>query len=272
MTKKISIPPTVRLFARFAIAGLLGFVVIAALLFHAWMTAFEGHLIKETQTNTAKYVNAMVSHILTREDFETVKAGDDWEIFGKKVADLFSLREVIRVKLYNPQGVLIWSDKRELMELSPQAIRNPELLAALAGHIEAEISSLGKDEHRFERESFRTLMELYVPIYLDSVDRVAGVAEVYLNIDPLYSTLRDTRWVVGLTVFGGLGLLLLVSFIGLGRAVALIHKQNDELRGALADLLNANRTRRNLLTYLAHEVSNPDAVVSYAGLLQDGVF
>lgn len=26
------------------------------------------------------------------------------------------------------------------------------------------------------------------------------------------------------------------------------------------------------MTYLAHEVSNPDAVVSYAGLLQDGVF
>jgi signal transduction histidine kinase len=272
MTQKIQFPPTVRVFARFAIAGLLGFVVIAALLFHAWMTAFERHLIKESQTNTAKYVNAMISHMLTRKDFETVKAGDDWDIFRRKVANLFSLREVIRVKLYNPQGDLIWSDKRELLELSPPAARNPELLAALAGHIEAKISSLDKDEHRFERESFRTLMELYVPIYLDSADRVAGVAEIYLNVDPLYSTLRDTRWVVGFTIVGGLGLLLLISFVGLGRAVALIHKQNDELRRALADLLNANRLRRNLLTYLSHELRNPDAVMSYAGLLQDGVF
>ena len=272
MIRDIALRPTVRLFARFAIAGLLGLVIIAGLLFYAWMTAFERHEIKETQTNVAKYVNAMVSHMLTRQDFETVKAGDDWEIFRRKVADLFSLREVVRVKLYSPKGDLIWSDKRELVELSPTAERNPELLGALAGHIEAEISSLEKDEHRFERDSFRTLMELYVPIYLDSTDKVAGVAEIYLNVDPLYSTLRDTRWVIGLTVIGGLGLLLLVSFLGLGRAVALIHKQNDELRGALADILNANRTRRNLLTYLSHELRNPDAVISYAGLLQDGVF
>ena len=56
---------------------MLGFVVIADLLFYAWMTAFERHLIKETQTNTANYVNAMVSHMLTRQDFESIKTEDD---------------------------------------------------------------------------------------------------------------------------------------------------------------------------------------------------
>ena len=39
------------------------------------MTAFERQLIKETQTTTAKDVNAMVSHMLTRQDFESIKTG-----------------------------------------------------------------------------------------------------------------------------------------------------------------------------------------------------
>ena len=54
MIRNIALWPTVRLFAKFAIAGLLGFVVIAGLLFYAWMMAFERHLIQETQMNTAK--------------------------------------------------------------------------------------------------------------------------------------------------------------------------------------------------------------------------
>ena len=97
MIRNIALRPTVRLFARFAIAGLLGLVIIAGLLFFAWMTAFERHEIKETQTNMAKYVNAMVSHMLTRQDFESIKTGDDWEIFKAKVVDRQEMRRT-------PQG------------------------------------------------------------------------------------------------------------------------------------------------------------------------
>ena len=92
MIRNIALRPTVRLFARFAIAGLIGLVIIAGLLFYAWMTAFERHEIKETQTNMAKYVNTMVSHMLTRQDFESIITGDDWETFKTKVADRQEMR------------------------------------------------------------------------------------------------------------------------------------------------------------------------------------
>jgi len=140
----------------------------------------------------------------------------------------------------------------------------------LEGHVEAEISALEKEEHRFERGTFRNLMELYVPIYFSGSKTVDGVAEVYLNVDPLFVTIRNSGWLIGLAIFGGLGLLLLTSFIGLGKAVTVIQTQNQNLRNALTEIFKANRVKDDLINNLSHEFQNPDAIRSYAELLVDG--
>ncbi len=260
-------PTPSRLFIRFAAFGFIAFLIIALLLFQLWMRTLEQRLIHESRETTARYVNALVGHMLTEEDFREIKEGPDWQIFREKIADLFSLPEVVRVKIYNSKGDLVWSDSKALMEMAPRAKKNPELLEALEGHVEAEISHLKKEEHRFERETFRSLMEIYVPIYLGRGKKPAGVAEVYLNVDSLFATIRNTGWLIGLTVVGGLGLLLSISFIGLGRAVILIHEQNQDLRNRLEEIFKATRLKNELLADLSHEVRNPDAVMSYANLL-----
>lgn len=260
-------PTPSRLFIRFAAFGFIAFLIIALLLFQLWMRSVESHLVDETKKTRAGFTNALVGHMLTREDFRGIKKGEDWQAFRNKISDLLSLPEVVRVKVYNQEGDLIWSDSLELMKLSPKAKKNPQLLSSLEGRIEANISQLQKEEHRFERGAFRTLMELYVPIYFETKDKPAGVMEVYLNIDPLFATIRNTGWLIGLTVVGGLGLLLSISFIGLGRAVILIHKQNQDLRNRLEEIFKATRLKNDLLADLSHEVRNPDAVMSYANLL-----
>lgn len=265
-------PTPSRLFIRFAAFGLIAFLIIALLLFQLWMRTFERHLVDETKETRARFTNALVGHMLTREDFRQIKEGEDWKSFRDKISDLLSLPEVVRVKVYNREGDLIWSDSLELMKVSPQAKKNPQLLSSLAGRIEANISHLQKEEHRFERGTFRTLMELYVPIYFEQKEQPFGVMEVYLNMDPLFATIRNTGWLIGLTVIGGLGLLLSISFIGLGRAVILIHKQNQDLRNRLQDIFKATRLKDDLLADLSHEVRNPHAIMSYANLLLDGAF
>jgi hypothetical protein len=91
-------------------------------------------------------------------------------------------------------------------------------------------------------------------------------------VDPLFGTIRNSAWMMGVTIFGGLALLLLISFIGLGRAVAVIQEQNENLRHALDEIFKANRIKDDLIVSLAHEFRNPDAVRSYAELLIDGAF
>lgn len=265
-------PSFSRLFLRFAIFGLIALILVAFLLFQIWMRTFEERLVRESRESTAKYVNVIVGHLLTEEDFRGVKKGPDWESFQAKLADLFSLPDVVRVKVFSREGELIWTDAQQLLEMAPSAKKNPQLLNALEGRIEANISRLQKEEHRFERGTFRTLMEIYVPIYLGQAKKPTGVAEVYLNIDPLFVTIRQTAWLIGLTVVGGLGLLLLISYIGLGRAVALILKQNSRLREALEEIYKATRLKDDILADLSREVRNPQAIMSYANLLVDGAF
>jgi signal transduction histidine kinase len=265
-------PPFSRLFVRFAIFGLVAFVVIAFLLFWIWMRAFEAHLVRESRETTAKYVNAMVGHMLTEEDFQGVKRGDAWESFQEKIGDLFSHPEIVRVKIFDPEGELIWTDARQLLEMAPSAKKNPQLFSALEGKIEANISHLQKEENRFERGRFRVLMEIYVPIYIGGAKRPSGVAEVYLNVDPLFATIRHAGWLIGLTVVGGLGLLLLLSYVGLGRAVALILRQNSRLREALEEIFKATRLKDDILVDLSRALRNPQAIMSYANLIFDGAF
>ncbi|MCH8056022.1 MAG: GAF domain-containing protein, partial [Deltaproteobacteria bacterium] len=228
------IPSPFRLFSRYAVFGLIGFILLSFILFQIWMHVFERYLIQGMKETKARYTSALVGHVLTEEDFHGVKKGSAWNTFGEKMAPLFFLPEVVRVKVYDRDGVLIWSDLPELVEQSPPAKKNPELLEALEGHVEAEISRLTKEEHRFERGTFRSLMELYVPIYLGQEDRPIGVAEVYMNIDPLFETVRNAGGLIGFTVAAGMGLLLFSSFFGLGRAVGVIHKQSRELSASHA--------------------------------------
>jgi signal transduction histidine kinase len=269
-------PPVVspyRLFGRFALAGLLGFVVVSLILFQLGRRTLETQLVSETKQSRARYIAAIISHKVTEKDFEAVRRGAEWESFRDKIEDLFSLPEVVRVKIYNREGTLVWSDVAALLDFAPASSKNPELLEALEGHVKAEISHLKKEEHLFERGPFRSLMELYVPIrFKESSTRIDGVAEVYLNLDPLYGTVRNSAWLMGLTIFGGLALLLALSFVGLVRAIGLIQKQNEELRHALAEIFKANRIKDDLVASLAHEFRNPDAVRSYADLLIDGAF
>jgi len=265
-------PSFSRLFLRFAVFGLIGLIIISFLLFQIWMRTFEERLVRESREITAKYINAAVGHLLTEEDFRGVKKGPDWDSFRARISDLFSLPDVVRVKIFSREGELIWTDARELLEMTPSPKKNPHLLNALAGRVEANMSRLQKEEHRFERGRFRTLMELYVPIYMAGVQKPVGVAEIYLNVDPLFVTIRQTGWLIGLTVVGGLGLLLFISYIGLGRAVALILKQNSRLREALDEIYKATRLKDDILADLSREVRNPQAIMSYANLLSDGAF
>jgi len=265
-------PSFSRLFLRFAIFGLIALIVVSVLLFQIWMRTFEERLMRESRETTAKYINALVGHLLTEEDFRGVKMGAAWESFQAKISDVFSIPDVVRVKIFSQEGELIWTDARELLEMTPSPKKNPDLLNALEGRIEANLSRLQKEEHRFERGTFRALMEIYVPIYIGGAKRPSGVAEVYLNVDPLYLTIRQTGWLIGLTIVGGLGLLLLFCYVGLGRAVALILNQNRRLREALEEIYRATRLKDDILADLSRELRNPQAVMSYANLLLNGAF
>ncbi len=129
-----------------------------------------------------------------------------WGEFSRLIA---SLPEVVRVKVWGPGATILWSDEQHL--IGRRFPDNHELREALRGELEVEIKSLTKAEHGYERRTFSTLAEIYVPIPSSAGGEVVGVVEVYKTPERLLATIRWGQLVIGaISLAGGLVLYLVL--------------------------------------------------------------
>lgn len=120
-----------------------------------------------------------------------------------------SLPEVVRVKIWNREGTVIWSDEPQLIGRSFPG--NRELDVSLAGKVAVEIKELTKPEHEYEQERFGTLAEIYVPILSKQSGEVLGVVEVYKRPVRLFATFRWGLIIIwSISLAGGLALYLVL--------------------------------------------------------------
>ena len=134
-----------------------------------------------------------------------------WE---RELARLFTgLPEITRIKVWSREASILWSDEPRLIgERFPD---NVNFRRALAGDVSVEIKELAGAENRYERGTFSTLAEIYVPIFAPGGDHVVGVLEVYKTPERLYATVARGRkivWAISLASGLTLGLALLPLF------------------------------------------------------------
>jgi signal transduction histidine kinase len=77
---------------------------------------------------------------------------------------------LVRVKVWNRQGKILYSDERRLIG-EPYGLAADERRSLDVGAIEADVSDLTKPENRFER-SYGKLLEVYLPIRTPSGQRL----------------------------------------------------------------------------------------------------
>jgi hypothetical protein len=94
--------------------------------------------------------------------------------------EILSQSRFVRVKIWNSEGVVVYSDQRDLV--GSRFPNTDEREKALAGEITSDVSSLGQEDNLFERGRFRRLLEVYVPIQPRGAARVLGVYEVYEDL------------------------------------------------------------------------------------------
>jgi signal transduction histidine kinase len=127
-----------------------------------------------------------------------------------RITRLFAgLPEVVRVKIWDRNSTVIWSDEGQLV--GQRFPDNEELREALGGAVAVEIKRLEKAEQRYERPGFSTLAEVYVPIFTPGTGTVLGVVEVYKTPVRLVRTIRQGQMVTwGISILGGLALYLVI--------------------------------------------------------------
>jgi two-component system, NtrC family, sensor histidine kinase HydH len=242
---------------RFAVNSFICIGIMTAALWFIVSTYLINQIVEREWQATAQIVRADVRKFLEEYDF---KAQDRKSVGHKFVALLEHMRmspDIVRFKVYNSKGVVIWSDDKRLVGKS--FADNPELNQALHGQVVADMSSLDKLENIFEPKSLSQAIEVYVPIYSEGGGELLGVFETYRRPDPIFQAVRRARVVVLLGAVGG-GLLLYASLFAIvRRAARQINDQQMNLLKMQSELVASQRMAAvgEMAAAVAHGIGNP---------------
>ena len=220
------------------------------------------NLVEEEGRATASLITTLSQAGLSQGTFGYAVKDQDRSTFLRFASQLTSLPDIIRVKIYNRGGDLVWSDEERLIGKNFEG--NRELKEALRGKVQVAMGLL-KSEHLYERDRYneKRLLEVYVPLLTPGSDEVYGVLEIYkhpVSHFALMDRMRIAVWVLSLT----LGILLFASCSWLFWNALKEQEKLDKERSLMQrELIHAEKlaTIGEMLAGFAHEINNPLSIM-----------
>lgn len=239
-----------------AIAGLSGLAVAEF---------FKRHALGVQAEQTASVVNNEARRHLPQSAF--IAPSDEAARLFEAFLD--ELPGVFRIKVFAPDGRIVWSNRAELVgRVFPD---NPYLERALRGEVATKLGAPKRAEHVYERDH-GWIAEAYVPVRFDG-GVVAGVIETYKDASGLMAAIAAMQrhiWMVA----GGGGVLVWIGFAMLAwrasraerRAIASLEASTRELVALQARLADRERLAAvgEMSVGLHHAILNPLAGVAGA--------
>ena len=137
-----------------------------------------------------------------------------------QLEQLTSSGAILRIKVWSPKGTVVFSDLPALRGRTFEL--DGDLVEALEGNIQSDISTAGSSENVFEHDLAPKLLEIYLPIG-HAGEKPVGAYEIYQDGRPLEALLATTQRDT-FVIVGGIGLVLLLglylAFHGANRLVA----------------------------------------------------
>ena len=262
------------LIGRFALLSCLVIAATSAALSWVIASSLERDMLAREWELSGGYIRQEARQWIAPGDFDAAGSPAAQTNFRAFYQEIMRMPETIRVKIYDRERRVVWSDEPRL--IGQRFTDNPELTEALAGETVADLKvGTKKAENIFEAAP--RFVELYVPLIFDGVPGVAGIAEVYKAPEGVFANIARARRVVVGTALAG-GLVLWASLFGIVRAAGRrIDRQhhaleersreliaaNDELRTVQAQLVAAERMAAvgEVVSAVAHGIRNPLASV-----------
>ena len=242
--------------ARFAFYSLLCIGVMTIALWFVVSKYLTQQILEREWEMTAQMLRSDVKQDLVDYDFQTTDRKSVGHKFEELLRHITLMPDITRFKVYNPKGVVIWSDDKRLVGKS--FAENEELQEALAGKVVADMTSLKKAENLFDRTPTGSAIEIYVPIYAENKE-LLGVIEIYKRPDGLFRDIRQARLMVLFATLGG-GVLLYISLFAIVRQAAKkIDEQQENLLKMNAELVASQRMAAvgEMAAAVAHGIGNP---------------
>lgn len=233
-----------RLMRFYSITSFVGFVVTAVLLIVFVRQLVIGDIVQLAQRSNLTLVNSILTTVKTDLVEYLAKVQDavphqpvERQIPARLAAAIVeTMRDgsVVRVKIYNRRGTVVFSTKPE--QIGDMQEANSGFTSAINGKVLSTV--IYRDTfNRFDQETEEdNLMQTYVPARGDATQPISGVLEIYTDITPLVYINERTEF--GLLALVGLLLSFLYAALILimRHATRIIDSQQKTIRDRTATL------------------------------------
>ncbi len=198
---------------KFSILSLICILIIIFSLGIVVSYYFKKIMLNREERVTTAFVQLHAKSLLTPIDFDSPPTEEQQERFSRVFNDIAKMPEVVGVKVYDKNGIILWSDREVFIGQSHS--ENKELREAIEKGLPVMVMEVVRRiDHAYLKKYHRNLLEVYVPIFFDGGSKPAGVVAAYKASKPLLEDIEAGKIVIWLVSIAG-GALLYVSLFGI---------------------------------------------------------
>ncbi len=215
---RITTPP--RLFAAVSLLMILAMVVGTGLI----QAPFYRQSIMDREAAIVRdMVNAQATaHDLTPRDMQNYSDPESRLHFEQTFNSLRKLPDAVRIKVFNRDNTIVWSDDPSLIGITRKR-RREHLSQAMEGQVQAVFNPVRNDANIEAQVSSNSeeMIECYVPIFTHMADEptsVIGVLSLYRDPFELNRTIRQGLYLLW-SIIGAAGLALFLALYAVFKLV-----------------------------------------------------
>jgi len=259
---KVSTPP--RLFAA------ISFLMIIAMVVGTGLTQapfFRQTIIDREAAIVQNLVYALtVDQDVSASDMHNYTDGQARQRFDRTFTTLTNLPDTARIKVFNRDSTIIWSDDPSLV--GTRLTGHPDLLAhAMQGKVQAVFNAaMNKFDTSKQGQHSEGTIECYVPIFSRTTaqpeTQVIGVLSLYRNPHDLNQTIQQGLYLLW-AVIGSGGLIL---YLALYKVFSVVYRRQQVAESELSKLTSEHErvvqiekmsAMGELVGEIAHQLNNP---------------
>jgi signal transduction histidine kinase len=231
------------LFEQFAIASSV-VLTLSVVAVGGWVGArISDGVLRGTSGAAALYMSNFVEPHVQSMDGGGLPTPDDVRRLDEVGELLKSRRHVVSIKIWRPDGTIVYSTQRSLIG---RQFPTADILPSLNGKIRAGMADYDDDDSEFERSLSMPLYEIFLPLYRNETEKIIAVAEIYEDARAL---LQDQAYAIGgaWLVVGSAGVCtLLVLFAVVHRGSLTIRRQRAAIKRRFREQLRLHRANDEL--------------------------
>jgi two-component system NarL family sensor kinase len=230
----------------------LGVLVVLAVVTIGGSFAARRLAEREAVTDAANIADVLAEAVVQPALTDALLAGDPEALatFGKVIDSQVLGPSVVHVKLWTPQGKVVYADEGELVGRTFK-LETDQLAALAEPTTRAEISDLSRDENTLDRASEDKLVEVYRPVWTPSGGKM--LFEIYAPYDEVgHRTTQLWRGFAGLTLSSLLLFLVLLAPV-IWHLLSRVRRDQEQRELLLQRAVDASAAERRLIAASLHD-------------------